>query len=127
MGGGGLDYYDTAMLLPLGSEGTPDPRAAEKIAGAKEAFEKARKEFQALFGTPEGKALAPDGRPKQMVARLKMEQLQKEWVALTDPAVNGPVALGVREAKTIADTEIRIRGGAGGRGPGSPRGLRPLT
>jgi mono/diheme cytochrome c family protein len=126
MGGGGLDYYDTAMLLPLGSEGTPDPRAAEKVAGAKEAFEKARKEFQALFGTPEGKALALDGRPKQMVARLKMEQLQKEWVALTDPAVNGPVALGIREAKAIADTEIRIRGEAEKLGPVVPRGFLSL-
>jgi hypothetical protein len=123
MGGGGLDYYDTAMLLTLAAAARPNPRTAEQIAAAKAAFEKARAEFQAIFGTPEGKAKAPDGRPKQMIARLKMEARQKELVALTDPAVNGGVALGIRDAKQVRDTAIRIRGEAEKLGPVVPRGF----
>jgi cytochrome c553 len=126
MGGGGLDYYDTAMLLRLGQGGAFDPQMAEKTAQAKAAFEKARAEFQAIFDRPEGKAKGPDGRPKQQLARQKMEKLQQEWVALTDPAVQGPVALGVRDAKTVADTEIRVRGQAEQLGPVVPRGFLSL-
>ena len=58
-----------------------------------------------------------------MVARQKMNQLQNELLALTDPAANGPVALGVRDAKTVGDTEIRIRGEAEKLGPVVPRGF----
>jgi hypothetical protein len=126
MGGGGLDYYDTAMLLPLGSVTIEDPKLAEKIDKAKKNFEQARADFQAIFGTPEGKALASDGRPKQAIAREKMTLLQKELVALTDPAVIGKVALGVREAKIVGDTEIRIRGEAEKLGPVIPRGFLSL-
>ena len=61
MGGGGLDYYDTAMLLNVGTDSRPDPKAAEKIAQAKKAFEEARAEFQAIFNTPEGKTVTPEG------------------------------------------------------------------
>ena len=125
MGGGGLDYYDSAMLLHLGSgvRTQPDRNLAEKVKLAKAEFEKARTEFNALFGTPEGKALAPDGRPMQMIARIKMKRLQAEWLALTDPAAAGPVAMGVRDAKTVGDTEIRIRGEAEKLGPTAPRGF----
>jgi hypothetical protein len=126
MGGGGLDYYDTAMLLPLGPLAIEDPKLAEKIDKAKKDFEQARADFDAIFGTPEGKALAPDGRPKQAIARQKMIVLQKELVALSDPAVIGKVALGVREAKTVGDTEIRIRGEAEKLGPIIPRGFLSL-
>src|SRR5207253_1089781 len=94
MGGGGLDYYDPALLLQLGSvKKAPDPKLAEKVAAAKARYEKARAEFQAIFETPEGLALAADGRPKQQVARQKMTLAQKELVALTDPAALGAVAL----------------------------------
>jgi hypothetical protein len=127
MGGGGLDYYDTALLLHLGSAKPyiPDalPGAAEKIARAKKAVALARAEFQALVGTPKGKSLGADGRPLQMAARQKMVRLQKELLALTDPAAHGPVALGVRDAKSVADTEIRIRGEAEQLGPVVPRGF----
>jgi cytochrome c553 len=123
MGGGGLDYYDTAMVVRLGLDAAPDPRQPEKIAQAKAAFEKARSEFQAIFDKPEGKAKGPDGRPRQMVARLKMEKLQQEWTALTDPAMQGPVALGVRDAAAVADTEIRVRGEAEKLGPVVARGF----
>src|SRR5262249_39169129 len=35
MGGGGLDYYDTTRLLPLGSGKDADPKLAEKVESAK--------------------------------------------------------------------------------------------
>src|SRR5476651_249832 len=38
MGGGGLDYYDPAMLLALGSGVPADPAKAEKIAETKKAL-----------------------------------------------------------------------------------------
>jgi hypothetical protein len=47
--------------------------------------------------------------------------------ALTDPAVSGKVTLGVRDAKTIGDTEIRIRGEAEKLGPVTPRGFLSLV
>jgi cytochrome c553 len=123
MGGGGLDYYDTAMLLPLGPAAASDPDLPTKIAKATKALTQARKEFQALVDTPQGKAKGPDGRPNQMVARLKKDKLEQELSALTDPAVRGPVALGVREGKAIGDTEIRVRGEAEKLGPTVPRGF----
>jgi hypothetical protein len=128
MGGGGLDYYDTALLLPLG--GTkhtgPDAKEAENIARLTKAMDEARREFQSLFDTPKGKALGADGRPAQMVARQKMLKLQAELSALTDPAVRGPVAYGVRDAATVGDTELRIRGEAEKLGPLVPRGFLSL-
>jgi hypothetical protein len=58
-----------------------------------------------------------------MIARQKMNRLQAELVALTDPAASGAVALGVREANTVGDTEIRIRGEAEKLGPVVSRGF----
>ena len=122
MGGGGLDYYDTQMLIPLGQqEAKADPD--RKIAEARKAFEDARKEFQAIQGTPEGLAKGPDGFPKQRPFRLKMVKAQAELAALTDPALKGKVALGVRDSKAVSDTEIRIRGEAEKLGPVVPRGF----
>jgi cytochrome c553 len=126
MGGGGLDYYDPKMLLHVGSRAMPDPEAARKIAQAKRALAQARAEFQAIVGKPEGKAPGPDGRPRQMIARIKMNRLQNELALLSDPASNGPVALGVREGKKIGDTEVRIRGEAEKLGPIVPRGFLTL-
>ena len=127
MGGGGLDYYDTELLISLDqAEGKPDPEKQKKIAEAKKAFEDARKAFQAIQGTPEGLAKGPDGFPKQRPFRLKMQQKQAEYNALVDPAQNGRIALGVRDAKTVADTEIRIRGEAEKLGPVVPRGFLSL-
>ena len=122
MGGGGLDYYDTTMIISLGGETRPDPKLAEKIASATKAAEAAKKEFEAIRGTPEGLAPGPNGQPKQRSFRLKMIRLQNELLALTDPA-NGDVALGVRDAKTVGDTEIRVRGEAEKLGPIVPRGF----
>jgi len=125
MGGGGLDYYDSAMLLPLGPGERPqqDPQASEKIAAAKKALAVARADFQAIAGKPEGKAPGPDGRPKQMLARQKVNRLQEQLLALTDPAAQGPVALGVRDARTVGDTAVRLRGEAEKLGPIVARGF----
>ncbi len=126
MGGGGLDYYDPKLLLHVGTRTVHDPGASQKIAQAKKALAQARAEFQAIFGKPEGKERGLDGRPKQMIARMKMNRLQNELALLSDPASNSPVALGVREAKTVGDTEIRIRGEAEKLGPSVPRGFLSL-
>jgi hypothetical protein len=126
MGGGGLDYYDTAMLLSLTSGKGADPKITARIEEKNKAYQEALAEFEAIFGTPEGKSPGPDGRPKQMIAREKKDLLQKELVALTDPAVMGQVALGVRDAKVVGNTAIRIRGEAEKLGPVVPRGFLSL-
>ncbi|HYT92791.1 MAG TPA: PSD1 and planctomycete cytochrome C domain-containing protein, partial [Gemmataceae bacterium] len=125
MGGGGLDYYDTAMLLPLGSATlpAPGPKMVEKIARLNEELTQTRRELQAIVSKPEGKTPGTDGRPREVIVRQKMTLLQKELIALSDPAVHGPIALGVRDAKTVGDTEIRIRGEAEQLGPVVPRGF----
>ena len=124
MGGGGLDYYDPAQLIRLGPAAiAADPDQDRKVAEATRAYEAAKKEFQAIQGTPEGLALAPNGQPKQRPFRLKMNRLQAELQALTDPAVTGPVALGVRDAKAVGDTAIRVRGEAEKLGRVVPRGF----
>ncbi len=123
MGGGGLDYYDSAMLLHVGTDSKPDPNIAEKIEAAKEVYEKAKAEFEAIRGTPEGLSLGPNGRPKQQPFRLRMDKAQRDLFALTDPAVTGKVAYGVREGKKIGDTEVRVRGEAEKIGPSVPRGF----
>jgi hypothetical protein len=122
MGGGGLDYYDTAMILQVGAD-RPDPKRAEKVAEAKKAFDRAKAEWEAIRGTPEGLALGSDGKPKQQPYRLKMERLQAELSTLTDPGSSGRAALGVREAKTVGDTALRVRGQAEALGPVVPRGF----
>lgn len=125
MGGGGLDYYDSQLLLQLGDQ-PPAADSAAKIDEVKKELAAANAEFQALRESPEGDVKTADGRPKRMVARLKAEKLRDDLQALTDPAVQGPVAFGVRESKIVADTEIRIRGEAEKLGPVVPRGFLTL-
>ena len=130
MGGGGLDYYDTQMVLRIGSGSAaagPDPETTKKIDDLGKAVAEAKAEFEALRGKPEGNEPGPDGRPKRAIARQKMNKLQIEMLALTDPAAQGaPVALGLREGTFIGDTEIRIRGEAEKLGPVVPRGFLSL-
>jgi cytochrome c553 len=126
MGGSGLAYYDTQLLIQLGDQ-QPAAAPAAKIEQAKKDLAVAAAEFQALRNNPEGNVKTADGRPKRMVARLKAEKLRAELLLLTDPAANGPVAFGVRDSKTIADTEIRIRGEAEKLGPVVPRGFLSLV
>ncbi len=125
MGGGGLDYYDTQMLIKLSSttEQQPDAEQLAKIEKAKAAVEAAREEFETLRDDPKGAEPGPNGKPKRQIARQKMNRLQAELLALSDPSALGEVALGVREGNTIADTEIRLRGEAERLGPKVPRGF----
>jgi hypothetical protein len=124
MGGGGLDYYDNTLLLSLKSYPAPTTSTdAEELAAAQAALDKAKAEFERIRGTPEGAELAPNGRPKQQVARQKMNRAQAALNALSDPANLGAVTYGVREAKQIGDTEVRLRGEAEKLGPVVPRGF----
>jgi len=123
MGGGGLDYYDTAMILPQKENPEIDAKLKAEIEEGKKGVAAARSEFQRLRDSLEGSEIGPNGRPKRAMARQKLNRLERELLALTDPASHGPVALGVREAKKVADTEIRIRGEAEKLGPAVPRGF----
>jgi hypothetical protein len=122
MGGGGLDYYDAAMLVRLGTSEPPtaaDPRAEKLKAEVAEA----KKKWDSIRGTPQGLAPGPDGKPTQRPFRLEYEKLQAELLALTDPVARGQAVHGVKEARTVGDTEVRIRGQAEQLGPIVPRGF----
>ncbi|QDU25976.1 Planctomycete cytochrome C [Anatilimnocola aggregata] len=123
MGGGGLDYYDKSLLLTISSASAESAEPSAKEAEAKENLELARKEFQRLQNSPEGNEKAKDGRPKKLVARQKFNKAQQDLQAMSDPALLGHVAYGVRDSQQIADTEIRIRGEAEKLGPVVPRGF----
>ncbi len=125
MGGGGLDYYETRMLLEIGEQQLSTDASA-KIEKTKAELAVAVAELQALRNNPEGDVKAADGRPKRAVAQQRVAKLRAELTTLTDPAAHGPVAFGVRDSKTIADTEIRIRGEAEKLGPVVPRGFLTL-
>jgi cytochrome c553 len=121
MGGGGLDYYDPSMLVALTTELPPVPR--ERLEKVKADLAQAKKEWDAIRDTPEGLAKGPDGQPKQRPFRLKYERLQADLLALTDPMARGHAVHAVREAKTVGDTQVRIRGEAEKIGPAVPRGF----
>jgi cytochrome c553 len=121
MGGGGLEYYAPQMLIRLASEvSAPDP---ELVAKAEAKYEKAKAEWDAIRGTPRGLERAKNGKPRQRSFRVKMERAQAELMELTDPATRGAAAMGVREAKLVGDTELRIAGEAEQLGPVVPRGF----
>ncbi len=122
MGGGGLDYYDTAMLLPLRSPTGKLPAMGEKIEPTKLALAKAKAELQSLQGSGDNTTDAE--REKSIgAARAQVKKMQEELLTLNDPAAHGPVALGVRDAESVGDTQIRIRGEAEKLGPTVPRGF----
>jgi len=148
MGGGGLDYYDTKMLLTLSG-----PTSAEevermkgvaatrekKIAELKPRLAQARAELKLLTDSQdkkpagkkpnekkaEGKKADAGGAPDERLkaARQKANKLQSELAALEDPAAGKSIALGVREGTQIGDTQLRIRGEAERLGPSVPRGF----
>jgi cytochrome c553 len=124
MGGGGLDYYDPSMLVKLTT--APPPVPAAQMEKVKAEFEEAKKQWDAIRGTPEGLKKAADGQPTQRPFRLKFEKLQAELNTLTDPAARGHAVHGLRDAKTVADTEVRLRGEAENLGPVVPRGFLTL-
>jgi mono/diheme cytochrome c family protein len=121
MGGGGLDYYDPSLLVRLAGEVPPAP--AEEVAKLEGEVAEAKKAWDAIRGTPEGLKKGPDGKPVQRPYRVKYEELQGKLRGLTDPAERGLAVHGLREGKTIADTEVRIRGEAERIGPTVPRGF----
>jgi Protein of unknown function (DUF1549)/Protein of unknown function (DUF1553)/Planctomycete cytochrome C len=124
MGGGGLDYYDTKMLIKVGPDVPPDAATSEKVEKARKALAEARAEFEKLVDNPAGDVPGPDGRPKRAIARQKMVRSENQLLLLTDPSANGgKVVLGVRDAAIVSDTEIRIRGEAEKLGPIVPRGF----
>ncbi len=121
MGGGGLDYYDPSMLM-MRSTSAP-PASPEQIEQLKTDLALAKKEWDTIRGTPAGLAKAADGLPKQRPYRLKYERLEAALLAATDPVARGDAIHGVREAKTVADTEVRLRGEAEKLGPAVHRGF----
>src|SRR5207253_2879132 len=76
MGGGGMDYYDTRMLLHLGPQ-TFDPARAAKIEQAKKAVAEAKAALQALQKKG-GAAKTPDTKAETMVARQKVRKLEND-------------------------------------------------
>jgi hypothetical protein len=133
MGGGGMDYYDTAMLLRLGPN-EADPTLPTRIEQAQGALATARAQLQALqqgaaapAATDAGETAQPpseEERKQQLDAtRQQIASLQEDLFNLNDPAFHGPVALGMRDAATVGDTHIRIRGEAERLGPTVPRGF----
>lgn len=123
MGGGGLDYYDTQMLIVLSESNEREAGYTAKLEAAQKAVDQAKVEFERLRDNPEGAELAPSGKPKRQMARQKWTRLQGELAALNDVTQTHKIAFGVRDAKQIGDTEIRIRGEAEKLGPIAPRGF----
>src|SRR5439155_9948877 len=73
------------------------------------------------------KSKAGHEREKNLIAaRKRIPAIQAELVGLTDPAASGDVCMGLRDAKTVGDTEIRLRGEAEKLGPVVPRGFLKL-
>ncbi len=121
MGGGGLDYYNPAVLVKLSTGGPPPPAA--QVAKAEAEFDAAKKAWDAIRGTPEGLKKAADGQPTQRPFRMKFDKAEADLKALTDPAARGYAVHGVREGKAVADTAVRLRGEAEKLGPVVPRGF----
>lgn len=120
MGGSGLAYYVPDQLVRLNGEVPPaDPAVVERL---KAEVAEAKKAWDAIRGTPEGLKPRPNGQPFQRKFRLEYERKLAELNALSDPARRGLAAHGVRDAKVIADTEVRLYGEAEKLGPVVPRG-----
>lgn len=128
MGGGGLAYYVPDRLISLSGSvsAKADPELQKKIDEKKAELEAAQEALAAVRDGLKEKGNA-EKQPKTLQqARQAMRKKQAELVALTDPAKLGPVALGVRESKTVGDTEVRIRGEAEKLGPLVQRGFLTL-
>jgi len=126
MGGGGLDYYDTAALISLSAEPLPQARQ-EELASTRTALQAAQAELRRVNQSGMADEKTPDGKTRRQVARQQVDSLQQKLLELTDPAQQGPIALGVRDARQVGDTEVRIRGEAEKLGPVVPRGFLGLV
>ncbi len=123
MGGGGLDYYDTNLLISLSGRGGANAKALAKIEDAKSRLAKARANLLEIAENPDKIPAGPEREKKMTAARKQVTSIQQELISLSDPAAHGPVAMGVRDAKIIADCDIRIRGEAEKLGPTVKRGF----
>ncbi len=125
MGGSGLDYYDTQMLVLLETE-PEEPVAesvflADKIRQTTQRIEKVRANLARLQALPNAEN---DSTKKAITtANRNLKRLQQERKLLTDPLAQREIALGVRDAASPGDTEIRIRGEAEQLGRSVPRGF----
>ncbi len=121
MGGNGLDYYDTSMLLKIDAPvATVSP---EKVATLTREVAEAKQAWDNSRNVSEGSATGTDGPQSPRELRVKYEKLRDQLAALSDPTALGLSLHGVREAATIANTQIRIRGEAERLGPEVPRGF----
>lgn len=125
MGGNGLAYYVPSRLITLSDSANAERdeslqaeirEKADEVAKAKAALVQVRDQVD-----PQESSADRDQRLRK--ARQKVRRKQVELDTMNDPARRGPVAMGVRESQSIADTEIRIRGEAEKRGPVVPRGF----
>ncbi|MDX1928522.1 MAG: DUF1553 domain-containing protein [Pirellulaceae bacterium] len=125
MGGGGLAYYVPNRLISLSdkAESQNDPELLRQIELKRAEAEAARAAFVAIRDSVKQVDRGEEHAKRLQKARQEQQRKQAELVALTDPAKSGPVALGVRDAKKVGDTEIRIRGEAEKLGPVVPRGF----
>ncbi|MFO0979458.1 MAG: DUF1549 domain-containing protein [Planctomycetaceae bacterium] len=123
MGGGGLEYYDTSLLLMLSENKELSEEQKTKIAQAKQKADEAKAEFERIRDSADAEKPGPNGRPMRQIARQKWNRAQAEYVALTDPAATAETALGARDSGSPGDTEIRYRGEAEQLGPKVPRGF----
>ena len=121
MGGGGLDYYNPTNLIKL-TDYVASEVPKEKSEQLQNELAAAKKAWDEIRGTPKGLTIT-NGVPYQRRFRLKYERLQAQYLALTDPISQGHAVHGLREAKTIGNTDVRIRGEAERRGPTVPRGF----
>jgi hypothetical protein len=126
MGGGGLDYYDPSLLLLLSENAQLSAEQQAAIDLAKQRADAAKAEFERIRDSADAEKPGPNGRPLRQIARQKWNRAQAEYVALSDPAATSETALGVRDSRTPADTEIRFRGEAEQTGPKVPRGFLSL-
>jgi hypothetical protein len=113
MGGGGLDYYDRQMLLRIGPGTAASGETKRTLARLQDQLKQARADLAQQ---------AAKGRSK-LAALNRVKQLQAKFDRLSDLATNGPAAMGVRDARVVADTALRIRGIAENLGPIVPRGF----
>lgn len=127
MGGGGLAYYVPERLIKLFDAPTElDSQLQLELSAKQEAAKQARARFISVRDSVKQKDRGPEHAKILQKARQKMLEAQAELVALTDPALVGAVAMGVREAMEIGDTQVRIRGEAEKLGPPVARGFLTL-
>jgi hypothetical protein len=121
MGGAGYDYYDPKKLISL--SGFAPATQDDKVRELQAEMTAAKRAWDEIADTPEALVIGPDGKQKEESYRKKYEDLLTQVLSLEDPGTLGHAVHGVREAKAIGDTAIRIRGEAERVGPTVRRGF----